>query len=92
MTSDGIINLVKTYGDLIEAIHISPLLITTGSKAYNDLFLVQHINNKYKYKSYPYDPIEMSNDYFNCSVKFHVRMLKWLQVKQLVRSILFIRA
>jgi len=68
-TSEGIIKLVKLYGELIDAIHISPLLITTGSKAYHDLFSVPLIQEKYKYDSYPYDPIKMSNDYFNLFCK-----------------------
>jgi radical SAM superfamily enzyme YgiQ (UPF0313 family) len=69
MTNQGIIKIVKMYGELIDAIHISPLLITTGSKAYNDLFSFTHIQEKYKYHSYPYDPIEMSDDYFSLFCK-----------------------
>jgi len=68
-TNEGIVRLVQSYGESIDAIHISSLLITTGSKAYHDLFFIMHIKEKYKYSSYPYDPIEMSKDYFNIFCK-----------------------
>lgn len=68
-TSEGIIQLVKRYGNSIDAIHISPLLITTGSKAYHDLFSIEQIKDNYKFNCYPYDPIEMSKDYFNIFCK-----------------------
>jgi len=63
-TEDGITKTVARYGDLIEAIHISPLVITSGSPAYRKLFKDVEVRRKYEAKLLPYDVIEMSEDYF----------------------------
>ncbi len=60
-----IIEIVEQYGNFIDSIHISPLLITSGSPAFKKLMSIPQIHNKYKKLKTPFDTISMSNDYFN---------------------------
>ncbi len=62
--SSMIRKIVQYYGLYIDSIHISPLLITTGSKAYHDLFKLPEIKNKYSDKINPFNAISLSEDYF----------------------------
>ena len=66
---EGILKLVEDYGNNIESIHISPLLITTGSPAYIKLMSHPRIAMKYRSKKVPFDLIEMSNDYYQLFCK-----------------------
>jgi len=61
----GIIEMVSRYGESIDSIHISPLLITTGSPAFRKLMAVPMIRDKYNDLKVPFDIIEMSRDYFS---------------------------
>jgi len=63
MTERGIEWIVEQYGDHIEAIHLSPLIITTGSPAYHQLMGEPDMRDKYHCRPVPYDVIEMSKDY-----------------------------
>jgi len=69
-TEEKILELITQYGSRIKALHLSPLLITTGSPAFSKLMSIPHIRAKYSTKKVPYDVIEMSNDYFEnfCNV------------------------
>jgi radical SAM superfamily enzyme YgiQ (UPF0313 family) len=85
-TCEGIVDLVRKHGEWIESIHLSPLLITTGSPAYNQLFSLPQIADKYKDASYPYDPVSTSRDYFDnlCSISRQEVIQK---AKELIRQI-----
>lgn len=80
--------LVYKYGAGIESIHISPLLITTGSKAYEELFANQKIKNKYLEKKLPYNYIELSEDYFNlfCNIKRKETIKKIFELYNFIKS------
>ncbi|NQU98566.1 hypothetical protein HQ533_03795 [Candidatus Woesearchaeota archaeon] len=62
--------IFREFGETIESLHISPLMITTGSRAYNELMNLENMKLKYSNKQIPYDPIEMSEDYFNEFVEY----------------------
>ncbi len=57
--------IFKEYGEAIDQFLISPLIITTGSRAYHDLMALPKIRRKYKEKQIPLDTFEMSEDYFD---------------------------
>ena len=63
-TEEKILQLVLQYGTRIKALHLSPLLITAGSPAFNKLMSISRIRVKYSALKVPFDVIEMSNDYF----------------------------
>lgn len=63
-TEDGIVGLVEHYGHLFDSIHLSPLLVTTGSPAWRRLMAVPKLRNKYTNREVPFDVIEVTNDYF----------------------------
>jgi len=65
-TEQGIMGLVKDYGRLVDAIHLSPLLVTTGSPAWRTVMAVPEVRNKYASRAAPFDVIEVTHDYFNC--------------------------
>ena len=69
-TELGIVRLVEEFGHMIDSIHLSPLLVTTGSPAWRRLMALPMVRCKYSTKKVPYDVIEVTNDYFNyfCSV------------------------
>lgn len=81
--------LVYKYGSNIESIHISPLLITTGSKAYYDLFKVEGIKYKYFKKTLPYNSIELSKDYFKlfCNISRKETISKIFELYDFIKSI-----
>ncbi|MBI2130054.1 hypothetical protein HYU07_07555 [Candidatus Woesearchaeota archaeon] len=60
----------KDYGQIISQFLISPLMVTTGSKAYYELMKVPEMAVKYSKLQKPYDSTEMSKDYFDhfCSI------------------------
>jgi hypothetical protein len=60
----GVMALVKEFGSLIQGIHLSPLLITTGSPAFRELMLTRCVRDKYEPRPLPWDAVEMSKDYF----------------------------
>jgi anaerobic magnesium-protoporphyrin IX monomethyl ester cyclase len=90
-TIEGVILLVNKYSQYIEAIHLSPLLVTTGSKAYQNLFSIPDIQQKYKDKSFPYDPISTSEDFFNsfCSIS-RINVLK--TANELIKKVIKIES
>ncbi len=66
----GISNIVESFGEYIDSIHISPLLITMGSPAFRDIMSSPGMKKKYDSMRVPYNVIEMSRDYFQkrCNV------------------------
>ena len=69
-SEDGIIRLVSAYGPVLDAIHISPLLLTTGSPAWHRLMAEPAMRRRYRGRKVPFDVIEITNEYFRqfCSL------------------------
>jgi radical SAM superfamily enzyme YgiQ (UPF0313 family) len=81
--------IVDKYGSNIDSIHISPLLITTGSTAFYDLYNLPLIKEKYRNMSLPLNPIELSNDYFNnfCMISRKDTIYKILELSEEIKAI-----
>lgn len=81
--------IVDKYGSNIDSIHISPLLITTGSSAFFDLNNLPLIKEKYRNMPLPLNPIELSNDYFNnfCMISRKDTINRILKLSDEIKSI-----
>jgi radical SAM superfamily enzyme YgiQ (UPF0313 family) len=56
--------IFNEFGEVIDQFLVSPLVITTGSRAYQDLMSLPDMQRKYGNRRVPYDVFEMSEDYF----------------------------
>ena len=63
--SDWIDFIFQEYSTIIDQFLISPLIVTTGSKAYHELMALPDMQKKYKNLQLPFDIFEMSKDYFH---------------------------
>ena len=84
----GILAIVNEFGRLIEAIHLSPLLITMGSPAFRKLMALPDVRAKYEACPVPWDAVEMSKDYFTqfCNVSREYCLERIFAISDAVRS------
>ena len=72
--------ITSQYGGIIQQILISPLMLTSGSRAYDDRMGNPKMAEKYQKKTPPFDVIEMSEDYFRLKTRItRRRALEWIK-------------
>jgi hypothetical protein len=88
-TEEGIIDLVQDHGHLFDAIHLSPLLVTTGSPAWHSLMALPQVRSKYANRQVPFDVIEVTNDYFGlfCSISRQFCIQRIFSLCETIRAI-----
>lgn len=88
-TEQGIIDLVQDHGHLVDSIHLSPLLVTTGSPAWRRLMALPEVRSKYASREVPFDVIEVTNDYFRffCDVSREFCIERIFRLCETIRAI-----